>query len=74
MSSVANHQIWMGRWKQFRGRGRQLWGRFRGDRKTLLAGRMEELIGVAQSRYGYSRLTAEKHIDRLMRNPPFRHQ
>jgi uncharacterized protein YjbJ (UPF0337 family) len=54
--------ILFGKWHELRGLVRQKWGKLTDDDFTRLSGRTEELAGVLQQRYGYSKAQAEMEI------------
>ncbi len=59
----ATKDILMGKWHELKGQVRNQWGKITDDDLTRLSGKAEELAGVLQQRYGYSRAQAEKEID-----------
>jgi uncharacterized protein YjbJ (UPF0337 family) len=51
-----------GNWKQFTGKMREQWGKLTDDELTVVAGRRDQLAGLLQERYGYTRERAEQEI------------
>ena len=52
-----------GDWKQMAGKVKQKWGNLTDDDMTKLNGKREELEGVLQSRYGYTKDQLKTEID-----------
>ncbi|MGE0195994.1 MAG: CsbD family protein, partial [Methylocystis sp.] len=44
-----------GNWKQFSGKVKEKWGKLTDDDVTRIDGRREQLEGLLQERYGYSK-------------------
>ncbi|OGO28747.1 MAG: hypothetical protein A2Z16_10975 [Chloroflexi bacterium RBG_16_54_18] len=57
-----NEDILKGNWKQIRGRVKETWGRLTDDELDEINGRMDQLIGMLQVRYGYTRMDAEQQV------------
>jgi uncharacterized protein YjbJ (UPF0337 family) len=55
--------ILFGKWHEIKGQARQKWGKLTDDDFTRLSGKTEELAGVLQQRYGYSKAQAEIEIN-----------
>ena len=58
-----NWDIIAGDWKQMVGKVKQKWGNLTDDDLTKINGKREELEGVLQARYGYTKDQAKKEID-----------
>jgi uncharacterized protein YjbJ (UPF0337 family) len=52
-----------GRWKQYKGRVKEKWGKLTDDDLDVIDGRRQELVGKIQERYGLARDAAEKQAD-----------
>ena len=52
-----------GDWKQMAGKVKQKWGNLTDDDMTKLKGKREELEGVLQTRYGYTKDQLKTEID-----------
>ena len=52
-----------GDWKQMAGKVKQKWGNLTDDDMTKLKGKREELEGVLQTRYGYTKDQMKTQID-----------
>jgi len=58
-----NEDVFKGQWKEIRGKARELWGKLTDDDLETVNGRLEQMIGKLQARYGYSRDKAKSEID-----------
>ncbi|MCA9208607.1 MAG: CsbD family protein [Planctomycetales bacterium] len=56
-----------GKWKNFKGRARQQWGKLTDDDLDQAKGKREELAGRVQERYGYEKERAEREVDEFAR-------
>jgi uncharacterized protein YjbJ (UPF0337 family) len=56
----------IGKWHELRGLARQQWGRITADDLTRLSGKIEELSGVLQQRYGFGKAQAKTEVDLWM--------
>ena len=63
MGVTINRDVLMGKWKQLKGKVRQQWGKLTDDQLDRISGRYEELVGLIQERYGYSREEAGRQVD-----------
>jgi len=63
MSIKINPDILEGKWKQVRGQVKQQWGRLTDNQLDRIQGRTEELVGLLQEGYGYTRVQAQKEVD-----------
>lgn len=63
-----NRDILEGQWKQIKGKVKQQWGRLTDDELDQMTGSYEELAGVIQERYGYSRDEAANELDMFLSN------
>jgi len=55
-----NNDIFAGKWKQIRGQAKGWWGKLTDDDLEKVGGKFDQLIGVLQEKYGYTRLQAEQ--------------
>ena len=62
MNVTFNRDILVGQWKQMRGKAKQLWGKLTDNDLDRITGRFDELAGLVQERYGYTREKAEKEV------------
>jgi uncharacterized protein YjbJ (UPF0337 family) len=58
--------ILKGKWKQLRGSVKEKWGELTDDELDQIEGRRDQLVGKLQEKYGYTRMEAEKQIDRFL--------
>ncbi len=63
-----NRDVLEGQWKQVKGKVKQQWGRLTDDDLSRISGRYDELAGLIQERYGYSRDEAYNELDMWMNN------
>lgn len=63
---MANSAILAGNWNQFKGKALQFWGRLTDDDVDQINGRIMELSGILQKKYGYHRAEAEREIDKFL--------
>lgn len=57
-----NTDILSGNWKQLSGKVKQQWGKFTDDDISRINGRAEELEGLLQEKYGYSKDEAQNSM------------
>ena len=57
-----NKDILVGNWKQLRGQVKAVWGRLTDDEIDEINGRLDQLIGKLQERYGYTHQQAEQQV------------
>ena len=58
-----NRDQLQGKWKQFRGRAQEKWGKLTNDDLDVVDGKADQLAGKIQERYGKTREEAEKEVD-----------
>lgn len=58
-----NETILEGKWKQFRGKVKEQWGRLTDDELDRIDGRRDQVVGLLQEKYGYSLERAEEEYD-----------
>ena len=66
MNVTFNRDVLAGKWKQVRGKAKQTWGKLTDNDLDRITGRFEELAGLVQERYGYTREQAEKEVTRFI--------
>lgn len=59
-----NNDIFEGKWKQIRGQAKVFWGKLTDDDVEKVSGNFDNLIGVLQSKYGYTRQQAEDEFEK----------
>jgi uncharacterized protein YjbJ (UPF0337 family) len=62
-----NKDIFEGKWKQMRGQVKGWWGKLTDDDLDRAAGKSEQLIGLLQQKYGYTRERAEEEFNRRLK-------
>jgi uncharacterized protein YjbJ (UPF0337 family) len=66
MNVSLNQDVLAGKWKQVRGKVKQWWGKLTDHDLDRISGHLDQLIGVVQERYGYTREQAEKEVEKFM--------
>lgn len=61
-----NQDILSGNWHQLKGKVRKFWGELTDDEVDKVGGRIEELSGLLQKRYGYRKTQAQHEIDKFL--------
>lgn len=61
-----NKDEFEGNWKQLRGQVKEWWGKPTDDDLERVGGQFDQLIGVVQEKYGYTRERAEKEFNGRM--------
>ncbi|MBV8843238.1 MAG: CsbD family protein [Bryobacterales bacterium] len=61
-----NSDQFEGKWKQFKGKAKEQWGKLTDDDIQMINGKRDTLIGKLQERYGYAREEAQKRADEWM--------
>ena len=62
MNVTFNQDVLIGKWKQVRGKVKKTWGRLTDNDLDRISGSFEELAGLVQERYGYTRDQAENEV------------
>ena len=58
-----NTDIAEGKWKQFKGKIKEQWGKLTDDEIDSIQGKREQFAGLVQEKYGVTRDEAEKQFD-----------
>jgi uncharacterized protein YjbJ (UPF0337 family) len=58
-----NTDVLRGKWKQIRGRVREHWAQIADHDLDKIGGKREQLVGLVQEKYGYTKQNAEKDVD-----------
>ena len=58
-----NNDEFEGKWKQVRGQVKEWWGKLTDDDLDRVSGKYEQLVGVIQEKYGYTRERVEKEFN-----------
>jgi uncharacterized protein YjbJ (UPF0337 family) len=51
-----------GKWKQFRGKVKEKWGKLTDDDLDVISGKSDQLAGRIQERYGIAKEEAEREV------------
>ncbi len=57
-----------GKWKEFKGRVREKWGKLTDDELEIIGGKRDKLAGLLQQKYGMAKEEAEKQIAQFERS------
>ncbi|MGR3491060.1 MAG: CsbD family protein [Shimia sp.] len=60
-----NWDIVKGNWKEYKGKAQQQWGKLTDDELTQAQGDRQELVGLVQQKYGYTKDEAEREVDQF---------
>lgn len=66
MNVSINRDVLAGKWAQVRGQVKQMWGKLTDNDLDRINGRFDELAGLVQERYGYTRDQAEREVTRFI--------
>ncbi len=61
-----NADILKGKWKELKGGVKETWGKVTEDDLKQIEGKEDQLIGVLQKRYGYSKEKAREEYEKFM--------
>ena len=61
-----NQDVFEGKWKEMRGQVKEWWGKLTDDDLEQASGKADQLIGLLQQKYGYTREQAEKEFNRRL--------
>ena len=61
-----NKDIFEGKWKEMRGQIKEWWGDITDDELEQANGQAEQIIGLLQQKYGYTREAAEEEFNRRL--------
>jgi uncharacterized protein YjbJ (UPF0337 family) len=62
-----NQDIAEGKWKEMRGQVKEWWGKLTDDELEQAAGNAEQIVGLLQQKYGYTREAAEEEFNRRIK-------
>ena len=66
MNVTFNRDVLTGKWKQVRGKAKQTWGKLTDNDLERISGRFDELAGLVQEKYGYTREQAEREVQHFI--------
>ncbi len=61
-----NKDIFEGKWKEMRGQMKEWWGELTDDDLDKADGKADQLVGLLQQKYGYTRERAEEEFNRRL--------
>jgi len=61
-----NEDIFKGKWKEIKGSVKEQWGNLTDNDLTEIEGQQEKLVGLLQSKYGYSKDKAEEEYKKFI--------
>ena len=61
-----NRDIVEGKWKEMRGQVKEWWGELTDDELDKAGGKSEQIVGLLQQKYGYTRERAEEEFNRRL--------
>jgi len=67
-----NKDIFEGKWKEMRGEVKEWWGELTDDDLDKAEGKADQIIGLLQQKYGYTREQAEEEFDRRLKEAKVR--
>jgi uncharacterized protein YjbJ (UPF0337 family) len=59
-----NSDIFEGKWKEMKGQTKEWWGKLTDDDLEQAQGKAEQIVGLLQQKYGYTREQAEEEFNR----------
>jgi uncharacterized protein YjbJ (UPF0337 family) len=65
-SNAMNWDQLEGKWKQYKGKVREQWGKLTDDDIDVIDGKRQQLIGKIQERYGIAKNAAETQADEFV--------
>jgi uncharacterized protein YjbJ (UPF0337 family) len=63
-----NSDIFEGKWKEMKGQTKEWWGKLTDDDLEQAAGNAEQIVGLLQQKYGYTREQAEEEFNRRIKD------
>jgi uncharacterized protein YjbJ (UPF0337 family) len=63
-----NRDILAGKWKEMKGRVKEQWGKITDDELDRAEGKAEQMVGLIQQRYGYTKEKAQEEYDRFLKS------
>ena len=62
-----NQDIFEGKWKEMKGQIKEWWGKITDDELEQANGKAEQIVGLLQQKYGYTREAAEEEFNRRIK-------
>ena len=63
-----NKDIVEGKWKEMRGQIKEAWGKLTDDELEQAGGNADQIVGLLQQKYGYTREHAEEEFNKRIKN------
>ena len=63
-----NEDIFEGKWKEMKGQIKEWWGKITDDELEQANGKAEQIVGLLQQKYGYTREAAEEEFNRRIKD------
>jgi uncharacterized protein YjbJ (UPF0337 family) len=63
-----NKEIFSGKWAEIKGKLKQKWGKLTDDDLTVIEGKNEEIYGLLEKHYGYTKDQINKELDTTFRD------
>jgi len=63
-----NQDIFEGKWKEMRGQLKEWWGKLTDDDLDQANGKADQIVGLLQQKYGYTREAAEEEFNRRIKD------
>src|SRR5581483_10445543 len=63
-----NRDILAGKWTEMKGKVKEQWGKITDDELDRAEGKADQMVGLLQQRYGYTREKAQEEYDRFLQN------
>ena len=63
-----NNDILDGKWKEMRGQFKEWWGKLTDDELKQAGGNAEQIVGLLQQKYGYTREHAEEEFNQRIKD------
>ena len=61
-----NQDIFEGKWKEMRGQVKEWWGKLTDDDLDRVDGKADQIVGLLQQKYGYTKEYAEEELNRRL--------
>ena len=58
-----NKDVFEGKWKEMQGQVKEWWGKLTDDELDQTGGKADQLVGLLQQKYGYTRERAEQEFN-----------
>lgn len=61
-----NEDIFEGKWKEMKGQVKEWWGELTDDDLDRVGGKKDQLVGIVQQKYGYTKEEAEEEVNQKL--------